>query len=170
MPEDLKQSGQNDPENEQPTPTFEDWLKEHEDVKPLYEAHTKGLKSALNTERTAREELEKQLRKLAKQADAGSDAQKELTETADKLAATERRDKFYEVAHEEGVKNLKLAWLAAQEFMDEDGEVKLDAMKKAYPELFASKQKVNVNAGDGMQNQQAPLDMNSLIRRAAGRQ
>lgn len=170
MPEDLKQSGQNDPENEQPTPTFEDWLKEHEDVKPLYEAHTKGLKSALNTERTAREELEKQLRKLAKQADAGSDAQKELTETADKLAAIERQNKFYDVAHAAGVKNLKLAWMAAQEFVDEDGEVKLDAMKKAYPELFTSQQKVNVNAGDGLQNQQAPLDMNSLIRRAAGRQ
>jgi len=169
MPEDLKQ-GQKDQEDQQPTQTFEDWLSEHEDVKPLYEAHTQGLKSALDTERAARKDLEKQLRGLAKTAEAGSEAQKQLTETADKLASIERQNKFYDAAHAAGVRNLKLAWIAAQEFMDGDGDVKLDAMKKAYPELFTSQQRVNVNAGDGLQNQQAPMDMNAIIRRAAGRQ
>lgn len=169
MPEEVKQA-QSEQENEQLAQTFEDWLKEHEDVKPLYEAHTQGLKSALDTERAARKDLEKQLRGLAKQADAGSDAQKQLTETADRLAAIERQNKFYDVAHAAGVKNLKLAWIAAQEFVDGDGEVKLDAMKKAYPELFISQAKVTWNAGEGLQNQQAPMDMNAIIRRAAGRQ
>jgi len=110
------------------------------------------------------------LRGLAKTAEAGSEAQKQLTETADKLASIERQNKFYDAAHAAGVRNLKLAWIAAQEFMDGDGDVKLDAMKKAYPELFTSQQRVNVNAGDGLQNQQAPMDMNAIIRRAAGRQ
>ena len=169
MPED---NGKTVPDaaQEPQTQSFDDWLKEHEDVKPLYEAHTQGLKSALDTERAARQGLEKQLRGLAKQADAGSDAQKQLTETADKLALIERQNKFYDDAHVAGVKNLKLAWLAAQEFMDDDGEVKLDSIKKAYPELFAQQNVKSANAGDGLQNPQTPMDMNAIIRRAAGRQ
>lgn len=168
MPEEI-QAGAGDAHQDQSEQTFEAWLEEHADVKPLYEAHTQGLKGALETERASRKELEKQLRGLSKQAEAGSAAQQQLSGIADKLAAIERQNKFYDSAHAAGVKNLKLAWKAAEEFLGDDGEVDLNAMKKAYPELF-SVPKVDANAGQGTQNQPQTMDMNAIIRRAAGRQ
>ena len=168
MPEE-NQAGAGDAQQNQPEQTFEAWLEEHADIKPLYEAHTQGLKGALETERASRKELEKQLRGLSKQAEAGSAAQQQLSEMADKLAATDRQNKFYDSAHAAGVKNLKLAWKAAEEFLSDDGEVDLTAMKKAYPELF-SVPKFDGTAGQGMQNQPQALSMNDIIRRAAGRQ
>lgn len=169
MPEE-KQPGAGDAQKDQPEQTFETWLEEHADVKPLYEAHTQGLKGALETERASRKELEKQLRGLSKQAEAGSAAQQQLSEIADKLAATERQTKFYDNAHAAGVKNLKLAWKAAEEFVGADGEVDLNAMKQAYPELFSGQKPLDSKAGQGMQNQPEALTMNDIIRRAAGRQ
>ena len=160
MPEE-NQAGAGDAQKDQPEQTFEAWLEEHADIKPLYEAHTQGLKGALETERASRKELEKQLRGLSKQAEAGSAAQQQLSEMADKLAATDRQNKFYDSAH--------AAWKAAEEFLSDDGEVDLTAMKKAYPELF-SVPKFDGTAGQGMQNQPQALSMNDIIRRAAGRQ
>lgn len=168
MPEDNKQGNEEEAVQESDQ-TFDAWLSEHADVKPLYEAHTQGLRGALETERTARKDLEKQLRGLSKQAEAGSTAQQQLTELADKLTGIERQNKFYDIAHAAGVKNLKLAWKAAEEYVGTDGEVDLNAMKKAYPELFSAP-KVDANAGQGMQNQPTTMDMNAIIRRAAGRQ
>jgi len=122
---------------------FEAYLaKQAEPVKKLYETHTQGLKSALETERTSRKEAERQLRELAKKAESGSEAQKQLTEMAERMATTERMNQFYATAHAAGVKNLRLAYLAASEakLISEQGEVDFAKMKESYPELFAAAQ------------------------------
>lgn len=122
---------------------FEAYLaKQAEPVKKLYETHTQGLKSALETERTSRKEAERQLRELAKKAESGSEAQKQLTDMAERMATTERMNQFYAAAHAAGVKNLRLAYLAASEakLISEQGEVDFAKMKESYPELFAASQ------------------------------
>ena len=49
--------------------SFEKWLVDQpETVKELFDSHIDGLKSALDSERSGRKELEKQLKNLSKQA------------------------------------------------------------------------------------------------------
>lgn len=157
------------------TLTFEAWQEKlPPDQKALIEGHTKNLKTALQSERDGRKDLEKQLRDLAKKAEAGSDAQTQLTKMADDLQISDRKADFYEAAHAAGVRNLKLAYTAAvtDEMFDKHGRVNFDEMKKSYPELFVTQTTTNTrgNAGSGTNNNQQPVDdMNSRIRGAAGR-
>jgi hypothetical protein len=132
------------------------------------------LKTALDSERDGKKDLEKQLRELAGKAEKGSEFEKQLTETADKLATEEKKSAFYEAAHAGGVKNLKLAWTVAvtDDLFKRDGSPDIEAIKKDYPELFASTNSnanagAGAGAGQGAGNGQA--DMNALIRQAAGR-
>lgn len=155
--------------------TYETW---HESLpqeqKTLIANHTQSLKGALDSERETRKGLEKQVRDLAKKADAGSETQTQLTKLADDLQAADRKADFYEAAHTAGVKNLKLAFTVAvaDEMFDKHGRVNFDEMKKSYPELFLGKTTPAGNAGDGThQNHPAGSnDMNALIRRRAGRE
>jgi hypothetical protein len=153
--------------------TWEDWHKGLSDEdKGLIEAHTSGLKSALDSERTSKKDLEKQIRDLAAKAEKGSEFEKQLTETADKLSSSTKRADFYEIAHAAGVKNLKLAWItaSADDLFKRDGSPDLDALKKAYPELFSSTTTTNAGAGSGAgQGGQGGDSMNDRIRSAAGR-
>jgi septal ring factor EnvC (AmiA/AmiB activator) len=56
-----------------------------------FDSETAGLKSALTKERETRDALDKQLKTLSKNADKGSDLEKQLAElTATKTAAAER--------------------------------------------------------------------------------
>lgn len=153
--------------------TFEGWLAEQgEDVRGLYDGHVKGLKTALASEREARQSLEKQLREAAKNAEGAN--QTALTEMADKLALADRRTAFYEMATDAGVRNLRLAWLAVQneeDLVDRRGTVDLKLMKERYPELFGTKSQPpagNAGAGTGAEPG-SKQDMNAFIRRAAGR-
>lgn len=153
--------------------TFETWLgKQDEKVKGLLDGHTKGLKTALETERETRKSLEKQVRDLATKAQAGSDAQKQLTELADKIAEGDRRADFYDAAHKAGVTNLKLAYTVAvtDDLFDKKGNVDFGKLKTAYPELFGVKKAPAGNAGDGTDGStNTAIDMNARIRRVAGR-
>ncbi len=150
---------------------FEAWLKEpaNAEIAKAYETHTQGLRSALNTERTARGDLEKQLRDLAKKAEAGSDAETKLTELANALADKSRQMQFFDAAHEAGVTNLKLAWLAARDagLVSDKGEVDFDKLKAGYPELFGRAVTAPpVNGGAGNAQQPAKVDMNDVLRQA----
>lgn len=154
--------------------TFEAWQAAlPEDQKALIEGHTRGLKSALDSERGTRKDLEKQLRDLAKKAESGSEAQTQLTQLADNLQSADRKADFYEAAHAAGVKNLKLAHTVAvsDELFDKHGRVNFDEMKKSYPELFGAVAAPRGDAGSGTQTsgQGGKADMNSAIRKAAGR-
>lgn len=153
---------------------FESWLKEQPvEIQTLLDGHTHGLKTALQSEREARKDLEKQVRDLAGKAEKGSEAQSELTQLADKIAESDRRADFFEAAHAAGVTNLKLAYTVAitDEMFDRRGSVNFETMKQAYPELFAGAAKLpKGNAGNGRTNNQPPTaSMNAFIRKATGR-
>jgi hypothetical protein len=155
------------------------WLKEQtDDVRKLYEQHTTGLRSALQSERTQRSDLARQLRDAATKAEAGSEAQKNLAETAAKLEEAEARASFFEEATkpEIGCTNPRLAYLAARESqaIDGKGRISWEELKGAYPELFKPKASTSAPAGNAGAGTGAPpaasFDMNAIIRKAAGRQ
>jgi hypothetical protein len=154
--------------------TFDKWIgTQAEPIKTLITEHEKGLKSALESERTSRQDLEGQLRDMAKKAAKEPELQKSLTEMADKLAETDRRADFYDAAHSAGVTNLKLAYLVAvqDELFDKKGNANFETLKTKYPELFSGKSplpKGNAGAGTGGDDKPA-IGMNEVIRRAAGR-
>lgn len=155
-------------------PTYEEWTATlTDDQKGLLDGHVKGLKTALDSERGSRKEMEKQLRDLAKKAEAGSEAQGQLTKLADSLALEERRAEFYEAAHNVGIRNLKLAFTVASTdgLFDAKGRVNFDEMKKGYPELFAAVSAApRGDAGSGTQGSPAQGGgMNDFIRKASGR-
>lgn len=160
-------------EQGQQQPTFEGWLAGQDGtVKGLIESHVKGLKTALETERTERGNLSKQLKDLAGKADKDSDLQKALTGAQQQLEAAERRAVFAEEASrpEIGCSNPKLAFvLATQEnLFDRRGNPDWTAIKAAAPELFR-RGTGSADGGAGAGNGPQKFDMNMIIRRAAGR-
>lgn len=184
MPEETNQGGTPDTTNstnqngqgEKPgnggTPaTFDSWLgNQDETVRTLIDTHVSGLKTALASEREQRKELAKELKRAAK--GASDEVQTQLEDLSSRLEKYELQVQFYEVAAAAGVSNPKLAYLAAREggFIDKDGDVKMDAFRAEYPELF-KKTVPPSNAGAGT-DQGAPgaeKDMNAFIRRSAGR-
>lgn len=153
--------------------TFEAWIAtQDETVKGLLTSHTTGLKSALDSERAANKTAQTQLRDLAKKADKGSELEAALTKQADQLKTLETQSGFYDKAHAAGVRNLKLAYLAANQsgLVSERGECDFAKLRIEYPELFLSPP-AQGNAGAGTGNvPSAGNTMNDLIRRGAGRQ
>ena len=113
------------------------------------------------------------LRDMAGKAEKGSEAEKQLTSMADQMAEADRRAEFYDEAHKAGVTNLKLAYLSAvaDERFDKKGRVNFDEMKKDDPELFGSKKPPEGNAGKGTGDNgpAGHADMNTWIRKAAGK-
>jgi hypothetical protein len=164
---------------------FEEWLEGQDDAtKGLVEGHASGLKSALDSERSERKKLARQLNDLAGKAEKGSEAQKQLEEISGQLTAADQRADFFEAASVAGItgSSLKLAWLAASGETLEDftnarnGRVDytglFEQMKTDYPNLFSSRPATPPagNAGSGTQTPPAPaMDMNQLILKAAGR-
>lgn len=145
-----------------------------EPVKSLFEGHVQGLRTALDTERGQRKDLEKQLRQISSQLEEGSAAKKQLEELSASLDAATQRVAFYESAPPELV-NPKLGWLAAQEIdaFDRRGNVNWDAVKTAFPELFKPAKQpappANAGSGSGGGGTPKPFDMNAALREAAGR-
>jgi hypothetical protein len=168
------QSNQEENENQSANETFEGWLDAQPEevkskVKTLYEAHTSGLQSALKSEREARGKAEKDLRELAKKQEKGSELEAALTKQADQLAALERQAAFQDKAHAAGVRNLKLAYLAASqaELVDAKGNCDFGKLKTEYPELFAAPPPPDGNAGNGTGGRQGgSQDMNVMLRQA----
>jgi len=138
------------------------------------DGHITGLKSALADERNGRKELEKQLRALSKTAEEGSAMRAQLDKLAEEQAGTTARAMFFEAAHDAQVKNLRLAWLAAQEYGLVDtktGEADFAKLKNMAPELFNVKPQPQGNAGNGAKQTGVAdgKNMNDWIRAASGR-
>ena len=138
------------------------------------DGHIGGLKSALLDERNGRKELEKQLRALSKQAEEGSAIRAQLDKLAEEQAGTTARAMFFEAAHDAQVKNLRLAWLAAQEYGLVDaktGAADFAKLKNVAPELFTVKPAPQGNAGNGAKQSGVAdgKNMNDWIRAASGR-
>lgn len=150
------------------TPTFESWLdSQDESVKGLIDGHVKGLKSALDNERTQRSDLARQLREVT------TKAEKESELVSAQLEAAERRAAFYEDAGrpEIGCSNPKaaLALAQAEGLFDKGGRVDWDALKAAAPELFRPRvPQGNAGVGTGSPPP-ATNSMNDFIRAAARR-
>lgn len=170
-----QQGGTPAAESQQQAPlTFDSWVAEQSDeVKALLDGHTKGLKSALESERAQRSDLAKQVRDLAAKAEKGSEMEKTLTDLQGKLEAEQKRVAFLEDAGrpEIGCSNPKAAYLIAQAdgLFDRHGQPDWAAIKAAAPELFGRRMpQVNAGAGTGSPPQPAP-SMNEFIRRMAGK-
>lgn len=152
---------------------FETWLAaQDEPIRERYTRHTSGLRAALESERAARKDLERQIRQLARQQDEGSAARAELERLSATLGEQSGRAEFYEAAHAAGVTDLRLAYLAARDagLMDERGRADLAQLKARHPHLFPSPRVPSGHAGSGTAAEPGPRnDMNALIRRASGR-
>ncbi len=148
--------------------TFDGWYSSLEEThKGMIDDHVGGLKSALTDERNQRKELSRKLKEASGQMEAGSAARASLeTMTASLDEATQRAD-FYAAAAAAGVRNLKLAYIAAKtdNLLDD-----LGGLKTAYPEMFGATRPPAGNAGAGAGQDGAPAkSMNNFIRTAAGR-
>lgn len=155
---------------------FEAWLEAHPDGKPLYEAHTKGLNSALVAERAGRKE--EAARHRAELQDAitktQGEAQQKLQEALEANQELETRSSFMEEAirPEIGCIDATAAYWVALEMnaINDKGKIDWGALKEQHPSLFRSKV-ANANAGAGTQGLPVQkVDMNSLLRKAAGRE
>lgn len=180
MPDDKKADEKvddkqtNDEQTGSTPANFGEWLKtQTTDVQKLYTDEVAGLKSALSSERQQRKDNEAALRDAAAKVEKGSEAEKALTEQADTLQGLEERAAFYDNAHTQGVTNLKLAWMAAQEIdaFDKRGNVNWEGLKTQFPELFT---KTTIPSGDaGKGTKTAPAgdqkSINAFIRAEAGR-
>jgi hypothetical protein len=152
---------------------FDSWLDgQPEHVKQGFTAKTTGLHSALESERTQRKDLAKELKKLSGEATQGSEAQKALGEMSTQLERAEQRAAFMEegVRPEIGCTNLKAAFLVASAdgLFKRSGEPDWAAIKQAAPELFGQRKTPPGNAGSG--NGSPPAEkasMNDWIRKAA---
>jgi len=142
-------------------------------VAAKFDTDTKGLKSALESERTQRKTIEGKLRDAAKAAEAGSEAQQSLTKMADDVAEADRKIGFYQAAHAAGVDDLELAYYAATkgEFFTRQGAPDLDGLKNAHPALFKmpAARPPQVSAGAGVGTPPSPVsDFNTNFRKALG--
>lgn len=178
MPTDTNTTDtQTDPRQTSPgagePPTWESILEGlPQETRAAYDQHTQGLKHALDAERQQRKDLSTQLRDATSQLEAGSKIKADLEALQTRLEETERRADFATEASGQGVANVRLAYLAAQEFetFDRRGNVQWDALKEAAPELFAQQQPTRGNAGSGTAapGRQAP-DIDRMIRASVGR-
>lgn len=153
--------------------SFDAWLQaQPEPVKGLVAQRFSALESTVRATRDERDGLSKQVRDLLPKAEKGSALEKSLQELGSRLEQAERRNAFYDSALQPGIdcKNLKaaLAIATASELFDRRGQPDWAAIKAEAPELFGKPGGApNANAGQGT----APnaVNMNDLIRKAAGR-
>jgi hypothetical protein len=144
---------------------FDTWLAgQPEQIRSLITGRFTTLEGTLDSERTQRKDLAKQLKDLSGKLDANSEAGKQAAKLSADLEAASARADFYE-ALGPGCTNPKLAWLAYQA----DGLKSIDQLRTAYPQLFAAAKPAPSNAGNGTGQQPGTeASMNDWIRQAAG--
>lgn len=155
--------------NQQPALTWDTWLADQSDeVKALAETANAGLKTALQSERDARKQLDAQLKKLSKSA--GDNA--ELTQTIEDLRTQlegQTRKANFATDLGNSVTDVELAFIAAERIgaFDRDGRVNVEKLKAAHPALF-NKQPAAPPPGNHANGSGNPggagTDINALIR------
>lgn len=149
-------------------PTGDDWYNSLDDTQKGYlDERTKGLKAALDAERDANRDKEKQLKELKSKAEKGSVMEQELDKQIEAVKTERQRADFYEQAATAGVKNPKLAWYAvqAEDLTNKDGTPNMNALKEAHPELF-ERPAPNAKAGAGAgTNVNTSNDVDALLRK-----
>lgn len=132
--------------------TFEAWLESQSDeIKTRFEEGTKGLKTALTSERDNTKNLSKQLKDLQGKVDEGSEASKRVAELTKQLEESQRHSSFVDGATAAGCNNVKAAYKLAKSDPDlwkRDGSPDWEAIKAEAPEFFGTK-KPEGKAGSG---------------------
>ena len=170
------QSSSGQPPAGQPPPqNWETWLSaQPQEVQTAYDTHVTGLRNAVRATRDERDTVTRELKDAVAKLAKGSDAEKTLTEMIAKAEVAERRASFYEEAikPEIGCRNVKVAFALAQSdgLFDRKGNPDWVALKALAPELFGDPKHPAGNAGTGTNQSQPHATMNTLIRRAAGRE
>lgn len=155
--------------------TFEAWLEgQDETVKTLYQSHNEKLLNTVKSTRDERDAFKKQIKELSSKATEGSELKQQLDAMTAQLDKAEKRAAFLEEAVKPEIQcqNPRAAWLLAEasELFDKKGLPDWAAIKGMAPELFG-RPTANANAGAGTGNPPPkPNNMNSWIRRTAGRE
>lgn len=154
--------------------TFETFLEaQPEEVKALYQKHSESLLHSVKATRDERDAFKKQVKELMSKAEKGSEFEKSLIDMTAKLETAERRNNFLEdaIRPELQCRNARACWVLAEAegLFDKKGNPDWTAIKTAAPELFGTPT-ANANAGNATQQKPNPhRDMNTYIRKAAGR-
>jgi len=159
--------------------TFESWLDAQPDeiktkARPLFDAHIAKLNSTVKATRTERDDLSRQLKRLGKDLEDGSEAKKSLEKVTADLEAANARADFLEEAPAHKCLNAKAAYAIAKSsnLYDSRGNVDWKALQIEAPELFGeTKQKKVISkrtAGNGEDGQAKNKSMNDFIRSKAG--
>jgi len=145
-------------------------------VKALYEQHIQGLTNTVQATRQERDALKQRIDAMVgaldgKEPEALKTQVLELQKTVSDAVS---RASFFEEASkpEIGCRNPKLAYLVAtaDQLFDRRGLPDWEAIKRSAPELFGTVTPPG-NAGSGtVGSQSTRVDMNTIIRRAAGRE
>lgn len=124
---------------------FDAWLeKQADDIKKTVTDFVQGLRNAydrtkdeLKQSKETNDTLRTELTGIVKQKD--SDATAQVEQFKSKLDEAERRSLFYEAIAGKGVKNAKLAYVAAREggFLENMATFSVDKFKEGFGELFA---------------------------------
>ena len=175
MPDENKNEGKvtNEQEGNNEAPaSFEAILEKDPKIKELYEQHTASLLNTVKATREERDGLKSQVKDLLAKSEKGSENEKALSETLAKLEATERRATFVEEAVKPGIdcRNPKAAYALAVtvDAFDRKGNPDWALLKREAPELFG-KLTPPAHGGSGTETPPQANDINSQIRRAAGR-
>lgn len=145
--------------------TFDGWLgKQDATIKGLVDSHVGGLKSALESERTDRKEVQRQLNALKAIGDP-TELQGKVAQLQATLDEQTVRNEFAEDAHTKGVTNIKLAYLAAKDAGLLGKKDCWENLQTLAPELFQKKTAPPAAAGtgSGAQPNAAPT-MNDFLR------
>ena len=160
-------------QNQQTTQSWEDVLKAlPKEQQALYEAHTQGLQNSVRATRDERDGLKNQLQEALKKAEKGSEFEKNLTESLEKVNSLEKRANFAEQAikPEIGCRNVKAAFALAlaEDYFRKNGDPDWEAIKKEAPELFGAIIP-DANGGNGTGGGgNGATDMNAIIRGSVG--
>jgi hypothetical protein len=154
-------------------PSFDEWLTgQDEKVKAIINSRFTALENTVRNTRQERDDFAKQVKEILPKAEKGSEFEKNLTETLAKLEATERRATFVEEAVKPGIdcRNPKAAYALAVtiDAFDRKGNPDWTLLKNEAPELFG-KLTPPAHGGSGTDTPLQANDINSMIRRAAGR-
>ncbi len=142
-------------------------------IESRFSDDTKTLKSALDKERDEAKQLAKQIKDLQGKSEKGSELEKALSDLQAQLAAATQEKQFILDAPAKGVSNIKAAYklALADGLIDAKGAVDWDALKGAYPELFAQPKPAappNTNAGAksaGVEKTYGGLSLSDVAKR-----
>ena len=156
--------------------TFDEWYKGlPQGAKTLLDNHVAGLKNALQSQKDDNKALRDKLQTAVTEGKA--DAETRLAAVQTELNETKQRNTFLEGAGKLGLKNPKLAYIAAKDsgLLHEDGSIKEDKFREQFPELIGDSggaggnKKPATGAGAGTGGKPVgEMNWNDAVRASAG--